>query len=232
MLLSVVIPAYNESRYLRATIASVHTAAAAAGLAPYEVIVSDDASTDDTARVAAGAGARVVLSGKRNIGATRNVGAAAARGRYLLFLDADTQVNPAAMAALKRVMDHGVVGGGALLQWSSPVRRFGAWSLKAWNTLSRLFDWPAGGFFFVRRDVFEAIGGFDERYFVSEELHLGSRLRRLGRLVILREPVATSPRKLHDHSAWAFAGLCLRAALSPWTFVRDRSRLGLWYAQR
>jgi glycosyltransferase involved in cell wall biosynthesis len=196
------------------------------------VIVSDDASTDDTPQVAAAAGARVVYSGRRNIGATRNVGAATARGRYLLFLDADTRVNPATFAALKRVMNHGVTGGGALIGWSEPVTGSGAWVLHAWNVISRLFSLPAGGFFFVRRDAFAAVGGFDEQYYVSEELHLAHKLKRLGRLVILRHPVATSPRKLNDYSTADFLGICVRAILSPLAFARDRSGLEMWYEHR
>lgn len=232
MLLSVVIPAYNESRYLPAVLKSVREAVRDEQVRPCEIIVSDDASTDGTADVAREAGARVVHSGRRNIGATRNVGARAAHGRYLLFLDADTLVDARVFVELKWWMERGSVGGGSVLSWSEPVTGAGAWTLDAWNRISRMFELPAGGFFFVRRDAFERVGGFDEEYYVSEEIHLARKLKRLGRLRILRGPVYTSPRKLKNYSLAFFGRLCLRAILSPRRFTHDRSMLGLWYDRR
>ena len=65
-LVSFVIPAHNEEPLLAATLFAIHVAAAACGI-EYEIIVADDASTDRTAHVAAGAGARVVSVQHRQI---------------------------------------------------------------------------------------------------------------------------------------------------------------------
>ena len=79
----------------------------------------------------------------------------------------------------------------------------------------------------MRRDIFERVGGFDERYFVSEEIHLSRAVKRHGRFVILREPVITSSRKGRLFSLFHIF-LQFSKALLPGT-VKRRDRLGLWY---
>src|SRR5688572_3670388 len=111
-MLSFVVPAYNEEKWLAATLASIHAAANALGI-DYEVVVANDASTDATASIAEAAGARVVSVENRQIAKTRNAGARAARGERLLFVDADTRVDEAVVGAAMAAMDAGAVGGGA-----------------------------------------------------------------------------------------------------------------------
>lgn len=228
ILLSIVIPAYNETRHIQGTLRTARAALAELHLERYEIIVVDDASTDDTAQLAA-ATARVILSGKRNIGATRNVGAAAAQGQYLLFLDADTQLSPAAVSAMLQALARGAVGGGARLRWSEPTSWPAKLILAVWNGCSQLLHMPAGSFFFVRRDAFQRVGGFDEAYYIAEELVLAHQLKRVGRLVILRTPIATSPRKLQANSFLQIGRFLVRLGLTPHRTFRDRNQLGMWY---
>jgi glycosyltransferase involved in cell wall biosynthesis len=82
---SVVIPAYNAARYLPETIASVH----AQTLTPIEIIVVDDGSNDNTAKVASGMGAKVISQKNAGQAAARNRGVEAAKGDWIGFLDAD-----------------------------------------------------------------------------------------------------------------------------------------------
>src|SRR5439155_1755456 len=94
-LISVIIPAYNEERYLPQTLEHLHRAMDCLGEGhdeKVEVIVVDNASTDRTAEVAIAAGARVVPVPEHNIGRVRNAGALAASGDLLIFLDADTLI--------------------------------------------------------------------------------------------------------------------------------------------
>lgn len=230
--LSIVIPAYNEEAHLGDTIASVHSALERSPIAAFEVIVSDDDSDDRTAEIAESHGVRVVRSGKRNIGATRNVGAGAASGEYLLFLDADTQIDADLLHLLHREMEKGTVGGGARIEWSEPVSWKGRLPLGFWNFVSPLFRMPAGSFFFAKRSVFEQVGGFNEALFAAEELDLAAKLKRHGRLTILSAAVRTSPRKLKQFSKGEILSFYGRAALSPRKILRDRSRLDIWYTRR
>ena len=100
-MISFIIPAHNEEQLLGITLASINRSASAAGES-FEVIVVDDASTDRTAVIAMEHAARVLSVQHRQIAATRNTGARAARGEVLFFIDADTSVNPQAIREARR----------------------------------------------------------------------------------------------------------------------------------
>ena len=200
-MISFVVPAYNEERYLAPTLAAIHEAARAVG-EPYEIVVANDDSSDATVQVAETGGARVITVHKRQIAGTRNAGAAAATGEWLVFVDADTQVNADVVRGTVQALRGGAVAGGA------PVRFDGGPRWVRWTTpvvvfLFRHVKWAAGCFLFARRDVFEKVGGFDERFYASEEIHLSRALKRHGRFVMVDAPVTSSARKAETHSAWS-----------------------------
>src|SRR5262245_23128666 len=124
-MVSFVIPAHNEAVLIGRTLSAIHEAAR--GLVdPYEVIVADDASTDGTAALALGQGARVIRVNFRRIAATRNAGGRAAAGDLLFFVDADTVVTATALKAAVRALRRGAVGGGALVRFDGPVPLYAA----------------------------------------------------------------------------------------------------------
>lgn len=227
-LLSFVIPAYNEEAVLEQTLSTLLASVEAIG-APYEVIVVDDASTDRTAEIARSFGVGVVSINLRKISAVRNAGARAAQGEMLIFVDADTLVSPEALASAVEAFQQGAVGGGARVQMDKDVP---FWALllmaAASGALSRL-RLAAGCFLFARRDTFYAVGGFDEDYYASEEIHLSRALKKKGRFVIISDVVITSGRKVRLLSPrqllWQMATLVGggRAAL------KRRDGLELWY---
>ena len=90
---------------------------AEAGIEDVEIIVANDASTDQTAAIARGRGAIVVETNNRQIAATRNAGAAAAKGQgqRFLLLDTDTTIPAETLNSAIRQMDEGAVGAGASL---------------------------------------------------------------------------------------------------------------------
>ena len=199
-MISFVIPAYNEEKYLPATLESIHAAARAVG-EPYEVVVANDNSNDATAQVAEAGGARVVTVHKRQIAGTRNAGAAAAQGDWLVFVDADTQVNEAVVRGLVEAFRGGAVGGGAGVRFSDGPPWIHRW-IGLFTVVFRWMRWAAGCFVFARRDAFQAAGGFDEEFYASEELHFSQAMKRQGRFVVLREAVLTSGRKAIKFSRW------------------------------
>jgi glycosyltransferase involved in cell wall biosynthesis len=228
--ISVIVPAFNEEAVLGRTLDAIKDAVRGLDL-PHEVIVVDDASTDRTAAIAAERGCRVVPVRLRQISAVRNAGARASSGDVLIFVDADTVVNGDTMRAALEEIRRGAVGGGARVVFDRIPLRY------ALGT--RLFTFcyfglgiAAGCFVFARREAFEAVGGFDETLFASEEVRFSLRLRKLGRFVILRPPVLTSGRKMRTYGTLQILGPLLRIALRGPGALRKREGLGIWYEGR
>ncbi len=231
--LSVVVPAHDEAEELPATLAALHTALAAAG-ADHEIVVVDNASTDATARVAAEGGARVVSEPYRQISRARNTGAAHATGAWLLFVDADTWPSAALLEAALAQLAAGACGGGARVAMAELPNRVYRLGLRLWDFASRRWQLAAGCFVFARRDGFDAIGGFDTRYFAGDEVIFSARLRDWGRVrgrafvVIDAPPVMTSTRKAEWFSPLQHLATMLMVVLCP-PVMRSRRLMWFWY---
>ena len=226
--ISVIIPCYNEAALLPRLLTSIDTARRAFGdgSGRIEVIVSDNASTDDTAAVAIARGCRVVSSTIRRIGAVRNAGAASARGSIVAFIDADSQIHPDTFNVIAAFMTRpGVVGGttGATMErWSAGIAlTYAMFVPLAWMTK---FDI---GVVFCRRADFVAIGGYDESMKFAEDVMFLYMLRRLGRargsrLVRARAAkVIASTRKFDQFGDWHYLTLLLKG---PWYLLNRRTR--------
>ena len=152
MKLSVVIPAFNEERYLPTTLASINGALSSGTSS--EVIVVDNQSTDATARIAADAGARLIVEAERNIGKVRNTGAAAAFGELIVFIDADTLVKPGVFEKIMRAAaDARCLGGSVAVEYEAEFRRLWVrWFMKLWPLLGKLMRMRGGALQFCRAD--------------------------------------------------------------------------------
>lgn len=207
-LLSVVVPVHGKWEYTRACLISIEQHRPAV---PFEVLVVDDASPDRTAElVAASQGVRLVRT-QRNVGFVRacNLGASHARGAYLLFLNNDTEVRPGALDALVDAADSdekiGLVGAmlvypdGRLQESGGIIWADGS----GWNygrdrdagepefQVRRDVDYCSGAAILVRREVFDSVGGFDQRYAPAyyEDTDLAFAIRAVGHRTIV-EPAA------------------------------------------
>src|SRR5437764_2400686 len=204
-MISFIVPAYNEELELSSTLAAIRASVSGAGQA-CEIVVVDDASTDATAKVATAAGARVVSINQRQIAAARNAGARAARGMYLFFVDADTRINQTHIVEGIAALKAGYAGGSARVVMDGFMPLWGRIFVRVFCTLYFGLNLGAGAFLFTTRRNFDAVGGFDEQYFVGDELFFGLALRKLGRFKVLREPIVTSGRKLRMYSARQILG--------------------------
>ncbi|HXY20756.1 MAG TPA: glycosyltransferase [Gemmatimonadales bacterium] len=216
-MISLVVPAYNEERYLPRLLDSVAAAAEASGVGPgdFETIIADNGSTDRTAAIAAARGCRVVPSAPRSIGATRNAGARAARGDVLAFVDADSRIHPRTFAEIVRQLGSARVVGGTT---GVTMDRWSAGIVATWAVFVPLV-WLTGfdtGVVFCRRADFETVGGYDERIRFGEDVAFLLALWRLGRrtrrhLVRARRAKAVaSARKFDEHGDWHYFGLFAR----------------------
>jgi glycosyltransferase involved in cell wall biosynthesis len=206
MKFSVVIPAFNEEKLLPATLRAAFEASA--GLA-CEIIVTDNQSTDQTARLAQHSGAKVVAESERNIAQVRNTGARSASGEVLIFLDADTTV-PAGLfqKILEAMADEKCFGGAVAVEYGECERKWMRYYLYGWKFWEKFFNMKQGAAQFCRRAAFETLGGYDKSIFVGEDIEFYWRLtkfarRRGGHLSFIDEPkVKTSPRRLDKISFW------------------------------
>ena len=227
-MISFIVPAHNEEFELPSTLAAIHAAASGAA-EPYEVIVVDDASTDATPDIAAQAGAKVVPINLRQIAAARNAGARAAQGEYLFFVDADTRINRLHVTQAIAALEAGYAGGSARVALDGLMPLWGRILLRAFCTLYFGLNLGAGAFLFTTRRNFETIGGFDEQYFVGEEVYFSLELRKLGRFKVLREPIVTSGRKLRMYPAKQVLHDFFGVILGGPRGARSRAKLRLWY---
>jgi GT2 family glycosyltransferase len=231
VLWSFVVPAWNEQASLPASLEALHASARTAGV-EYEIIVADDASTDRTALVAKEHGAKVVGCEHRQIAATRNTGARAASGQMLVFVDADTLVGAGTVSGIAEALERGAVYGCGEVRWDERVP---LWFRPPLWMMSTYFRWAGlayGAFLFVRREAFEAVGGFDERFFAGEELELSRLLRKQGRFGWVKQPVVTSGRKLRTYGTRELLARTLGIVLRGKRGLKKRDRLDLWYGER
>ncbi|HEV7298023.1 MAG TPA: TIGR04283 family arsenosugar biosynthesis glycosyltransferase [Tepidisphaeraceae bacterium] len=211
MKLSVVIPVLNEAVTIDDTLRAVM-----ARVAPLEVIVVDGGSTDGTVAVAERPGVRVI-NGPRGRGSQMHVGASAATGDALWFLHADTLPPPDGATQIEQALrDPQAIGGNFDIHFDGDFAsaKFLTWVYRHLSWIGLRYG-DSG--YFVRRDAYDAVGGF-RPYPIFEDLDLLRRLRRRGRFVRVPATVITSSRR--------FAGRSFALVFARWTFMQVLYWLG------
>jgi rSAM/selenodomain-associated transferase 2 len=192
---SIVVPALNEASRIEHCLQRLRS-----DFPDCDLVVVDGGSTDGTLDLA-GRYARTLRSAAGR--ATQmNAGAAATTSDILWFIHADCRVPVDALDLLRRaLLDPGVVGGGLQLRFDQ--RSLGLDYLAASSNLrARRLHWIFGDqAMFVRRDVFDSVGGFPQIP-LMEDLEMSRMLRRRGRLEVLPTTVTASARRLVDQGVW------------------------------
>jgi rSAM/selenodomain-associated transferase 2 len=208
-MITVIIPTLDEAPRLAPLIASLRAEAEAC-----EVIVVDGGSSDATQAVACAAGA-VILSAARGRGPQLRAGAARARGDIFLFLHADTWFPAGGLAAIVNCLkeDPAALGGNFRLLFDG-VSGFDRWLERFYAWLRRRGFYYGDSGIFVRRHVYDALGGFTPLA-VMEDYDFVRRLEAAGRTInITAPPLVTSSRRFTGrHSLAIVAGWLVMHAL-------------------
>ena len=238
MTVSIVVPAFNEEKLLGRTLSAIRQAAEAFAERgwDWELVVCDNNSTDRTAAIAREQGAKVVFEPLNQIARARNTGAAAARGDWLLFIDADSEPDRALFAEASGLIARGdVLAAGSTVRMDGELGRVGTGLLAVWNWLSRTLRWLAGSFVLVEASAFREVGGFNTAFYAGEEIDLSRRLKRLARrrgrriAIISNQALRSSPRRMLLYSRGELLRFFVRAALRPWRTTGSRAGCAMWY---
>ncbi len=195
--ISVVIPAFNEEKYLPAALESLK----AQSFTPFEIIVADNNSTDKTSEIAKSYGARVVpVRQQGNVYAMKG-GLDAARGDVIAGVDADTVVAPDWLEVIQKTFsDSHIVGatGSIGIAEKSPFTRLNNFLYMIFLQINFWVGIPhlVGFNFAVRRETYHKIGGMNTSYEMSSDVELGLRLKKYGKIVLVKKmKVAPSMRR-------------------------------------
>jgi glycosyltransferase involved in cell wall biosynthesis len=211
---TIVIPALNEEKYLPHLLQSL----AEQTCNDFSVVVVDGSSQDQTVRVAQSFSPRlaelnVIVSPQPNVARQRNLGARAARGEWLVFLDADGVVPPYFIERVQRFIAEQQPE--FFTAWSAPDRNAAREAICTLlvnivveGGLAVQRPLAPGGLIGVRRTVFDQTGGFDETLTFGEDYNLTQRITARGTpLHVLRETIyAYSLRRMRKVGLWRFAG--------------------------
>lgn len=194
-MLSIIIPAKNESRYLGSCLHALQIALERYG-GNFEIILVDNGSTDSTRVIAEVNDCKVIEEpASTTISRLRNKGAQRSEGEIIAFIDADCVVSPTWVVRCLEALNTekiAVVGTRAI-----PKLDDASWVEKAWYKLMSgarrpdFPEWIGTSNLFVRKADFLCVGGFDETLETAEDVNLCYAIRMQGKLIYLEQQVNT-----------------------------------------
>lgn len=195
--ISIIIPTLNEEKYIERTLLSLKRQDLKL---PYEIIVSDSNSKDKTVEIAKKYADIIIITDKRGVSIGRNLGAKIARGKYLLFLDADTMLLPNSLREIYNFLGTTKYIGVNVPILSDDIKYCFHYLIATllYLLLTKINAQPIYAVCFAcKRKYFLKVGGFDERLNVAEDIELGQRLKKIGKIGYLTTTYAiTSVRRL------------------------------------
>jgi len=203
VLISVVVPTLNEEKFIERTLEALQDQTLPKH--EYEIIVSDSSSNDSTVEIAKGLADKVVICDRVSAGFGRNFGAKHAKGKLLVFIDADTIANPRYLEGAKEALSKWIAATGPVraLEKDDVLLRlfFRYWSFNTRLSLFLRYPIFPGFNFAVRKSVFEQAQGFITQDITTEDLELSLRLCKYGKLGYNKKMlVYTSTRRLREIS--------------------------------
>jgi rSAM/selenodomain-associated transferase 2 len=224
MKLSIIIPVLNEREQLPRTISNLKS-----NISTHEIIVADGGSSDGTREWLAQQNELIVVDAARGRGVQLNAGANAASGDALLFLHADCALPTNAVTTIQQVLTRAdTLGGAFLIRFAETRPRSLNIIAKGINARTRVTNTATGDQgIFVRRAVFDAIGGF-ANWPLFEDVDFVTRLKARGQFVIVREAVTISARRYLAHGPWRTTFLMYALRVGYWLGVSP-AKLYEWF---
>jgi glycosyltransferase involved in cell wall biosynthesis len=200
---SVVIPALNEEKYLKSCLKSIVSQNFPRN--KYEIIVSDGNSSDKTVSIARKYADKVVVTRKKGIWYGRNFGARFAKGKYLVFIDADTTIEKDYLETIHKQLSGDCVAvsmgfrlseGGILLHAAEDINNAYHYAITLFGGKT-LFGFNMA----VDRNVFLKVGGFKNK--PLEDLNFAKNCSKQGKVKFIpRKMVSTSARRILLWGLW------------------------------
>ena len=207
-MISIIIPAHNEEKYLPGCLDSIARAAGYCGEA-VEIVLASNRSYDATEAIAKGAGAKIVIENDKNLAKVRNAGVNAATGDIIITIDADSRMPEDALRKIKQYLsDDKIIGGVVdikLDRYSFPLR-----FTQMLLNIVFFFTGLGGGMFWIRKADFYTAGGFNEKLKLAEDLDFAKQVIKLARKTkrkFIRKSgitITTSTRKFDKLGDWYF----------------------------
>ena len=196
---SIIIPAYNEEKYLRKTLHSLKGQT----MQDFEVIVVANGCTDGTEDIVkkrVNEKMRLLSLAKPNVCVARNAGALNAQGKILIFLDADTDLDAQALAAIRQEFTQRHAIGTACVKPDDEQFKFKlVMGLK--NVLMKAGVYQGfGGIVICHKEQFQSVQGYNPESTIKEHHHLRRKLRDKGTYICVSTTVTTSMRRFKEWS--------------------------------
>ena len=189
MLISIIIPTLNEAVRIADTLASIQCQNG-----PFEIIVADGGSSDDTVLLASSVA--TVINAPRGRSNQMNTAAATASGDIFLFLHADTHLHDGALQAIRQAIETGYESGIFRLEFdrTSPLLHFYSFCTRFKCTRFCFGDRAL----FMKRDAFEQVGRFPAIP-IFEDLEMAKALSKRSTFIYLKDSVTTAARRFESN---------------------------------
>ncbi|PCI25443.1 glycosyl transferase family 2 [Candidatus Peregrinibacteria bacterium] len=204
MNISIIIPAHNEEKYLGSCLQSIQNNTKTDSV---EIIVVLNRCSDKTEEIAKQYGAITIINDEKNLSAIRNYGIQQAHGEIIITIDADSIMSPHFIEEVQKNIDSNIfIGGGSPIK---PERR----SLGIFVTeimisgLLKVFGISAGAFW-LRKNIWKELGGFNENLSVAEDIDFALRLKKYAKNkdlkygTLKKSFITTSCRKFDVYGDW------------------------------
>ena len=204
-MISVIIPAYNEEKYIENCISSIKNSS----FKDYEIVVVANGCTDNTYNLIKDITEKSLNLKEKGVSLAKNNGAKIAKGDWLLFLDADSKINNNLLHEINKLNPSFI--GGSCKTHPDNKKLF---EKTLWHiiNLTSFFTKTPNGTSFIRKDIFNKIKGYNENIRIGEDTELIKKAAKHGKIKIITDShILTSMRRFEKNgyiktlSSWIFA---------------------------